>query len=554
VDGPNGTTNYTVGEFNCSCVGISQCLPAYCKADTPNACYHDVPGPDLEKAMYYTNMQGLKALGLVTQVKQTAAAATQVQAVVRGNAARKKSKETAPAAPAGPPDWAKGLYEKYAAAGQEQVFDYAHHLTSAEASAFKKQLESIDVAELASLSNTEAKIENKRNSQFIAGVEHISKKLFASCDEKAVGKLDDLEVLKTYKAAVCLVACASGTRYGVSGSIGLVDIGLPSKMTLFALAAERVAKLSELVGGPGIPLVVTTLEQYLESTMAYFKANDFFGLVEEQVEFFATKALPCVTEPDRKSVAKIQLEGPGRVAMSDGSGNVAKWMSRSGVLQKLSDLEVKWVHFCPVENVLNLPCYPPLIAECQMRSVEACRVEARGENELVSMVASTSFLAEAVKQRPVLAPVLVRDTVAVYGPKGRTIKEAIRIDVPLSQALTSAGSLLRYEVEPSFFDAPISRVGSKSTNKEKALQALVARSHAWLSAGGASVIGPLVEVTPSLSYCGEGLAEMSGQKLGMAEPSTLKSVPRPVTRQGNNVALKEFRQYFKTPAYVGTPR
>ena len=26
-------TEYVVGEFNCSCVGISKCLPAYCKPD-----------------------------------------------------------------------------------------------------------------------------------------------------------------------------------------------------------------------------------------------------------------------------------------------------------------------------------------------------------------------------------------------------------------------------------------------------------------------------------------------------------------------------------------
>ena len=35
-----------MGEFNCSCVGISKCLPAYCKADTPNASLFDIPVKD----------------------------------------------------------------------------------------------------------------------------------------------------------------------------------------------------------------------------------------------------------------------------------------------------------------------------------------------------------------------------------------------------------------------------------------------------------------------------------------------------------------------------
>merc|ERR1719436_1641849 len=41
---PEGTKKehekWIVGEFNCSCVGISRCLVAYCKEDTPKACYN----------------------------------------------------------------------------------------------------------------------------------------------------------------------------------------------------------------------------------------------------------------------------------------------------------------------------------------------------------------------------------------------------------------------------------------------------------------------------------------------------------------------------------
>ena len=34
---PAAQEKWIVGEFNCSCVGISKCLPAYCKPDTPDA-------------------------------------------------------------------------------------------------------------------------------------------------------------------------------------------------------------------------------------------------------------------------------------------------------------------------------------------------------------------------------------------------------------------------------------------------------------------------------------------------------------------------------------
>merc|ERR1712151_1013618 len=51
---PPGTSSskekWIVGEFNCSCVGISKCLPAYCKEDTPNASYDDISLEDKTEA------------------------------------------------------------------------------------------------------------------------------------------------------------------------------------------------------------------------------------------------------------------------------------------------------------------------------------------------------------------------------------------------------------------------------------------------------------------------------------------------------------------------
>merc|ERR1712107_568203 len=40
---PVAEQKWVVGEFNCSCVGVSKCLPAYCKPDTPNVSWKDIP-------------------------------------------------------------------------------------------------------------------------------------------------------------------------------------------------------------------------------------------------------------------------------------------------------------------------------------------------------------------------------------------------------------------------------------------------------------------------------------------------------------------------------
>jgi len=68
---PPGTATkdekWIVGEFNCSCVGISKCLPAYCKDDTPEACYTDIPKKDLLETKRIGGLLGKKALGILTK-------------------------------------------------------------------------------------------------------------------------------------------------------------------------------------------------------------------------------------------------------------------------------------------------------------------------------------------------------------------------------------------------------------------------------------------------------------------------------------------------------
>ena len=71
LSSPEGTPaeeeKWIVGEFNCSCVGISRCLAAYCKDDTPNACYDDISDEDKAEADKYGKLMGEKALGFLSK-------------------------------------------------------------------------------------------------------------------------------------------------------------------------------------------------------------------------------------------------------------------------------------------------------------------------------------------------------------------------------------------------------------------------------------------------------------------------------------------------------
>ncbi|CAE8725077.1 unnamed protein product [Polarella glacialis] len=71
---PEGTATvdekWIVGEFNCSCVGISKCLAAYCKEDAPNATYDDISAEDKAEANKYGTLMGTKALGIMEASKK----------------------------------------------------------------------------------------------------------------------------------------------------------------------------------------------------------------------------------------------------------------------------------------------------------------------------------------------------------------------------------------------------------------------------------------------------------------------------------------------------
>jgi hypothetical protein len=63
---PTDKEKWIVGEFNCSCVGISKCLAAFCNKDSPNAGWKDVSAADKKDAMALGNTMGQVALDILS--------------------------------------------------------------------------------------------------------------------------------------------------------------------------------------------------------------------------------------------------------------------------------------------------------------------------------------------------------------------------------------------------------------------------------------------------------------------------------------------------------
>merc|ERR1712085_35920 len=72
---PVAEQKWVVGEFNCSCVGISKCLAAYCTPDTPKVSWKDIPAEEAGHATKYGDIVGKEAatlLGVGAEKKEEA--------------------------------------------------------------------------------------------------------------------------------------------------------------------------------------------------------------------------------------------------------------------------------------------------------------------------------------------------------------------------------------------------------------------------------------------------------------------------------------------------
>jgi len=65
VDGADGETNYIIGEFNCSCVGIANFKEAYCTEEKPEQGMHTVSVENMEEGMKIMNLLGEQAVSIL---------------------------------------------------------------------------------------------------------------------------------------------------------------------------------------------------------------------------------------------------------------------------------------------------------------------------------------------------------------------------------------------------------------------------------------------------------------------------------------------------------
>lgn len=152
------------------------------------------------------------------------------------------------------------------------------------------------------------------------------------------------DAVKAGEFAVLLMAGGQGTRLEHPGPKGTFSF---DGVSLFELQARQLKKYQTESGLPVHWYIMTSDINHAE-TLDFFKANDHFGLPEDNVHFFKQEHFPPVSKDKT-----LLLTANRKIMMTpNGNGGVFSSLYRSGMLEDMKSRGVKHVFMNNVDNAV----------------------------------------------------------------------------------------------------------------------------------------------------------------------------------------------------------
>lgn len=232
--------------------------------------------------------------------------------------------------------------------GQEHILSYYESLSREQKEKLEQQLSRMDLTVLERL---DQQTEEKRGAFMPLGaltIEEIRSK-------EKLYMLQGLNALQNGKVGAVLLAGGQGTRLGLHGPKGTLNVGVTRELYLFECLVQNLLQVVKHCGS-WVPLYVMTSEKNNQDTIAFFQAHKYFGYDSSQVHFFVQEMAPCTDFE-----GKMMLETPEAVCSSpNGNGGWFSSMVRAGLLKDLKSRGVEWLNVFAVDNVLQQiadPCF-----------------------------------------------------------------------------------------------------------------------------------------------------------------------------------------------------
>jgi UDP-N-acetylglucosamine/UDP-N-acetylgalactosamine diphosphorylase len=234
--------------------------------------------------------------------------------------------------------------------GQEHLLDVVECLDEAERVSFLRELNRIDLAELAAL-------HARREQKDALPERHRVKPLPAPALDTAqreTFKARGQQAFRRGEVAFLVVAGGQGTRLGFDFPKGMFPIGPVSKKPLFQVHAEKVLALRRRFGAV-ILLLIMTSPATDAATRRFFAQHQNFGIPENDVWYFCQGTMPALD----LATGRLLLEAPGRLCLSpNGHGGTVTGLADSGFLDRLEERGIRTISYFQVDNPLtNLADY-----------------------------------------------------------------------------------------------------------------------------------------------------------------------------------------------------